>query len=131
MPSGQVQAPCTQTDPLPQVRLQAPQLELSVCRFTHDAPQMVVPLGQVHVPPWQVAPPLQLVLQLPHAALSVRVLRHVPLQSVVPAGHWQVQVAELNCLPPLQVALTHPPLQTICPAGQVAHFLLLGVVPAQ
>jgi hypothetical protein len=131
VPSGQVQPPCTQMAPLVHARLQAPQLALSVDVFTHVLPQTVVPVGQVQVPPWHTAPPVQLVLQSPQAALSLSRLRHVPQQFVVPVGHSQVQELELNCCPPLHLVDAHWPLQTTCPDGQVAHLLVLGVVPAQ
>jgi hypothetical protein len=60
----------------PQLAPQAPQLEASVCVFTHADPHQVWPAEHVHVPAVHDCPPLQATPHAPQLALSVAVFLH-------------------------------------------------------
>lgn len=96
--------------------LQEPQWFGSVALATQVVPHRSgTALGQAQVVPWQVLPVVpvaQLVHEGPHAALLLVVTVQVPLQSVSPAPV-QVQVPDVQCLPPVHCTHVGPHLASL------------------
>lgn len=97
-----VQTPSTQPRRPPQARPQAPQLFLSVARFTHCDPHAVVPVGHevTHRPVPQTVPVGHTVPHAPQFVGSLAVSVQLDPQSVRPSGHTQIDA--LHTRPPLQ-----------------------------
>ncbi len=111
-PDGHAQLPATQAVPPVQVRAQAPQLVLSVCRSRQVPEHTVCPAEQVVVqaPARQIWPPGQTLPQAPQWLVSVEVSRQVPEQLVWPPPHDTVQTPAEQTWPPGQMTPQAPQL---------------------
>ncbi len=132
VPAGHTQAPAEQNVPPAQNTPHAPQLNVSVCVFTHRPKQSVWPAGHAaQDPAMQAWPAGQTTPHMPQLLTSLATVRHTPLQLSCPAG--QTHTPAEHVMPAMQnrphapqliesvAVLTHRLKQFVCPAGHVTQ----------